>query len=134
MRKIDSVLIQIAIWFQRFLIAQPEIFAENMVLHYTHTTWIPLHSYNLIPEVYICATWNLCWWYHCTLHSHNLIFTTFVQLDSGFCTWTTWNLNLYGKVTYFTLHSHTLIFITLAKRDFSGLQFLLLCVHVSLFP
>ena len=81
--------------FQRFTSVKPEIFADDIIVH-----WFLLHSYNLI---------------------------------SGFYTCTTWNLYLYGKVTYFTLHSlHTLIFITFAKHNFSGLQFLLRVHDVSL--
>ena len=75
------------IWFQDSTPAQPEIFVDDMVVHYTPTTWLSRHLYNLI---------------------------------SGFYTCTTWNLYLYGKVTYFTLHSHTLTFIPFAKHDFRG--------------
>ena len=83
------------IWFQDSLPAQPEIFVNDMVVHYTRTTWLSQHLYNLI---------------------------------SGFYTCTTWNLYLYGKVTYFTLHSHTLIFITFAKHGFRGLFILIVCI------
>ena len=83
------------IWFQDSTPAQPEIFVDDMVVHYTRTTWLSRHLYNLI---------------------------------SGFYTCTTWNLYLYGKVTYFTLHSHTLIFITFAKHDFRGFFILVVCV------
>ena len=69
--------------------------SEDIILHYTRTTWFLLHSYNLISGLY------------------NLI--------SGFYTCTTWNLYLYGKITYFTLDSHTLIFITFAKTWFPWL-------------
>ena len=83
------------IWFQDSTPAQPEIFVDDMVVHYTRTTWLSRHLYNLI---------------------------------SGFYTCTTWNLYLYGKVTYFTLHSHTLIFITFAKHGFRGLFILIVCI------
>ena len=82
------------IWFQDSTPAQPEIFGDDMVVHYTRTTWLSRHLYNLISGFYTCATWNLY---------------------------------LYGKVTYFTLHSHTLIFITLAKHDFRGFFILVVC-------
>ena len=75
------------IWFQDSTPGQLKIFVDDMVVHYTHTTWLSRHLYNFISGFYTCATWNL---------------------------------NLYGKVSYFTLHSHTLIFITSAKHDFCG--------------
>ena len=86
-------------WFQRFIPVQPNIFAENIILHYacttwfslhlynlisrfgTRTTWRLLHSFNLISQFYTCTTWNLCRRYHCTLYSHNLNFITFLQYD-----------------------------------------------------
>ena len=83
------------IWFQDSTPTQPEIFVDDMLVHYTRTTWLSLHLYNLI---------------------------------SWFCTCTTWNLYLYGKVTYFTMHSYTLIFFTFAKHDFLG--FFILVVYM----
>ena len=71
-----------------------------------------LHPYNLNLcqrynfVHYSCTTWLL-------LYSYNLI--------SGFYTCTTWNLYLYGKMTYLTLHLHTLIFITFTKAWFPWL-------------
>ena len=90
------------IWFQDSTPAQPEIFGDDMVVHYTRTTWLSRHLYNLISGFYTCATWNLY---------------------------------LYGKVTYFTLHSHTLIFITFAKHDFRGFFILVMCFfsYVNIF-
>ena len=90
------------IWFQDSTPAQPEIFVDDMVVHYTPTTWLSRHLYNLISGFYTCTTWNLC---------------------------------LYGKVTYFTLHSHTLTFTPFAKHDFRGFFILVVCVflhvHIS---
>ena len=88
------------IWFQDSTPAQPEIFVDNMVVHYARTTRLSRHLYNLI---------------------------------SGFYTCTTWNLYLYGKVTYFTLHSHTLIFITFAKHDLRGSFILVVCIISYIF-
>ena len=85
------------IWFQDSTAAQPEIFVDDIVVHYTRTTWLSWHLYNLI---------------------------------SGFYTCTTWNIHLYGKVTYFTLHSHTLVFITFAKHD----GFFLFLLYVCFIP
>ena len=75
---------------------QHEIFVDDVIVHHTRTTWIWLHSYNLISRFY---------------------------------TSTTWNLFLFGKMTYFTLHSHTLIFIT--PQTFLSFSFLL-CVYFFL--
>ena len=108
----------------------------------------------MISAFYTHTTWNLCRRHGFTLHSHNLIFTTFVQFDfrvlhlhnlksnctnvvknliSGFYTYTTWNLYLYSKVTYFTLHSQTLIFITLAKHDFRGFFIFVVCMFFYIY-
>ena len=51
-----------------------------------------------------------CVHYTRTTWLFHYIRTTWFQ-GSNNCT--TWNLYLYGKMTYFTLHSHNLIFITL---------------------
>ena len=110
----------------------------------------------MILEVCTCTACNLCRQYHFTLHLNNLILTRFVQLDfkvlylqklksfstislytthallhsynviSGFYTFTTWNLHLFVKMTYFTLHLHTLIFLTLP--NFPGFFILGMCV------
>ena len=92
------------IWFQDSTPAQPEIFVDDMVVHYTRTTWLSRHLYNLI---------------------------------SGFYTCTTWNLYLYGKVTYFTLHWHTLVFIKFAKHDCRGffilVVFMLSYIYIFVF-
>ena len=87
----------VKIWFQGSTPAQPEIFVDDIIVHYTRTSWLLLHSYNLISGFYAC---------------------------------TTWNLYLYGKVTYFTLHSHTLIFITFKKTWFLWLfHSCCVCMH-----
>ena len=105
-----------------------EIFVDNIIPYYNRTTWFSLHCYKLILGFYTCTACNLCRRHYCTLHSCNLIFVAFVKLDLSFLH--LHNLNLYdGKVTSFTLHLHTQIFTALAKRDFSGLQFLL-CVCI----
>ena len=54
-------------WFQRLTPAQPKTFPDNIILHYTPTTWILLHSYISISEVYTSKLLNLCWRYHCTI-------------------------------------------------------------------
>ena len=72
------------IWFQDSTPAQPEIFVDDMVVHYTHTTWLSLHLYNLISGFYTCTTWNLYLYRklaHFTLHLHTLIFITFAEHD-----------------------------------------------------
>ena len=50
------------IWFQDSTPAQPEIFVDDMVVHYTRTTWLSLHLCNLISRFYACTTWNLYLW------------------------------------------------------------------------
>ena len=65
-------------WFQGFALAQPEIFAENIILHCTCTIWFSLHLYILISGFYTCTTRNLRRRYHCTVHLLNLTVTTFV--------------------------------------------------------
>ena len=95
-----------------------------------------LHSRNLTFTTLVKFDFRI-------LHLHNLkslstiwLYTTLAQpgfhvlhnLISGFYSYTTWNLYLYGKVTYFTLHSHTLIFITFAKNDFCSFFILVVCM------
>ena len=136
--------------------AQPEIVTNKIILRYTHSTWLLFRSQKMILEVCTCSTCNLCRQYHFTLHLNNLILTRFVQLDfkvlylhklksfstislytihallhsyiliSGFYTCTTWNLHLFGKMTYFTLHLHTRIFLT--SPNFPGFFILGMCV------
>ena len=73
------------IWFQDSTPAQPEIFVDDMIVHYTRTTWLSLHLYNLISGFYTCTTWNF---YldgkvtYFTLHSHTLILFKFAKNDS----------------------------------------------------
>ena len=60
------------IWFQDSTPAQPEIFVDDMVLHYTRTTWLSQHLHNLISGFYTCINWNLYLYdkvTHFTLHS-----------------------------------------------------------------
>ena len=57
----------------------------------------------------------------CTLHSPTWLSLHLFNLITGLYTCTTWNLFLYGKMTYFTLHWHTLIFVTIAITWFSWL-------------
>ena len=67
------------IWFPDSTPAQPEIFVDDMVAHYTRTTWLSRHFYNLITGFYTCTTSNS---YlsskvtYFTLHSYILIFIT----------------------------------------------------------
>ena len=73
------------IWFQDSTPAQPEIFVDDMVVHYTRTTWLSRHLYNLISGFYTCTTWNLYLYgkvTHFTLNSHILIFITFASMIS----------------------------------------------------
>ena len=107
---------------------QPKIGTDKISERCTHSTWFFYALRNDFRGWHLHNLTSLQR-YHCTLHSHNLAFTTFVQLEiSGLYTCTTWNLYLYGKVTYFTLHSHTLIFITFAKHDFCGFFILVVCM------
>ena len=72
------------IWVQDSTPAQPQIFVDDMVVHYTRTTWLSLHLYNLISGFYTCTTWNLylyCKVTYFTLHSHTLIFITLAKHD-----------------------------------------------------
>ena len=72
------------IWFQDSTPAQPEIFVDDMVAHYTRTTWPSRHLYNLISGFYTCTTWNLYLYdkmIYFTPHSHTLIFITFAKHD-----------------------------------------------------
>ena len=72
------------IWFQDSTPAQPEIFVDDMIVHYTRTTWLSLHLYNLISGFYTCTSWNLCLYgkvAYFALHLHTLIFITFAKHD-----------------------------------------------------
>ena len=115
-------------WFQRFTPVQPEIFVKISLYTtlvqsdfcYISKIWFQ-NSTPAQPEIFVddmvihyTRTIWLSW------HLHNLI--------SRFYTCTTWNLYLYGKVTYFTLYSHTLIFITLAKHNFHDFFILVVCM------
>ena len=131
-----------------------------MILRYTHSTWLLFRCHKMILEACTCTTCNLCRQYHFTLHLNKLILTRFVQHDfkvqylhklksfstislhtthallhsfnliSGFYTCTTWNLHLFGKMTYFTLHLHTQIF--LRSPNFPGFFILGMCVILHL--
>ena len=60
---------------------------EDIILHYTRTTWLSLHSYNLISGFYTCTTWNFYLYGKMTyfmLHLHTLIFIIFTK------TWLPW--------------------------------------------
>ena len=111
--------------------SQPEIFAKISL----YTTLAQPYFYYIRkigfqnsttaqPEIFVdnmlvqCTrtTWLL-------LHLYNV--------SSRFYTCVTWNLYLYGKVTYFTLHSHTLVFITFAKHYFRGFVILFLTYTYS---
>ena len=99
----------------------------NFTLHSHNLTFTTLGKLDFrVQQVYNLKSLSMIRF--CTLYSHSLFCTTLYNLISGFYTCTTWNLYLYGKMTYFKLHSHTLIFITFAKTCFS----LLLCLHVLL--
>ena len=71
-------------WFHGSTPGQLGIFADNILVHYTHTTWLSLHSHSLISGSYICTTWNF---YLCDkndvsyVHLHNRIFITLVKHD-----------------------------------------------------
>ena len=70
------------IWFQDSVPAQPEIFLDNMIVHYTRTTWLSRNLYNLISAFYTCTTCNLDLYgkvTYFTLYSHSLIFITFAK-------------------------------------------------------
>ena len=72
------------IWFQDSTPAQPEILVDDMVVHYTRTTWLSRHLYNLISGFYTCTTWNLYLYRkvtYFTLHSHTLTFIPFAKHD-----------------------------------------------------
>ena len=72
------------ILFQNSTPARREVFVEDMVVHYTCTTWLSRHLYNLISAFYTCKTWNLYLYgkaTYFTLHSHILIFITFAKHD-----------------------------------------------------
>ena len=87
------------IWFQDSTAAQPEIFVDDMVVHYTRTTWLSWHLYNLISGFYTCTNWNL---YLCgkviyfTLHSNTLVFITIAK-HGGF---------FYSCCVYALFHMH----------------------------
>ena len=71
-------------WFQRFTPAQPEIFADNITVHYICTNWFSLYLYNLISRFYTCTIWNLYLYgkvTYFTLHLHTLIFITLLKHD-----------------------------------------------------
>ena len=84
---------------------------------------ITLHSHNLTFTTSAQFTSRVLHLYNlkslskirfCTLHSPTWLSLHLLNLITGFYTCTTWNLFLYGKMTYFTLHWHTLIFVTIA--------------------
>ena len=115
-------------WFQGSTPVQPKIFAYNIIVHCTHTTWLTLHLYNLISKFYVWPTWNLCLLFHCTLHSLNLSFTTLI---SGLCICATWNPYLYGQMTH-SRYTHTPWFLLHLQNMISVAFSFLLYVYVSL--
>ena len=93
-------------WFQRFTPAQPEIFAKISL--YTTLAQPDFYYISKIlfqdstpaqPEIFVDVHCTRITWLSITLY----------KLISGLYTCTTWNLYLYGKVTYLRLRSHTVI-------------------------
>ena len=70
------------IWFRDSAPAQPEIFVDDMVVHYIHTALLSRHLYNLVSGFCVWAAWNLYLYgkvAYFALRSHVLIFITFAK-------------------------------------------------------
>ena len=94
-------------WFQRFPLVQPEIFADNIILHFTLNNLILNTFVQLDFKILHLHNLKSLQGYYCTLYSHNLTFTTFVQLDFTV-------LHLYNIKSLSTISSYT----TLAQPEF----------------
>ena len=103
---------------------QPKIGTDKIIQRYTHSTWF-FHALRKWFQRFTPAQPEI--------FAKISLYTTVAQLDFHYnlisvsYTCTTWNLYLYGKITYFMLHSLTLIFITFAKHDFRGFFILAVC-------
>ena len=86
---------------------------EDIIVHYTRTTWLSLHLYNLISGFYTCTTWNFYLYgkvTYFTLHSHTLILFTVAKNDF-------WGFFILVCVCFLTYTYFVLIFMSKLSRS-----------------
>ena len=94
-----------SIWFHSSTPAQPGIFVDDIIVHYTRTTWISLHSYNMISGFYTCTTWNLCLFGKMTFsrYTRTLWFSLYTQIFLGLSFWL---CVMFSYISIFRTHIH----------------------------
>ena len=124
---------------RRTCLCKPEIFVDNIIIHYNYTTWFSLYCYNLISEFYTCTTWNLCWLTSLsTTHAQpnfHCIYKTWYKLSTLaqpeiFIFMVKWHILCYTCTPWFSLHLQNMI--SVACNSYWVCMFS--CIYTSLRP